>query len=996
MTVNESDVRARIADLQRTGCNKTMAWSRSGAIAYVYGTTVRVRHLITPDGKSPDLSSAMTLGALVDDGNSSKVGANNSNNNNNDNSSNSTIHNGNGNATGNSNSTNTNETNGASNNNSGAAIPPHHPMVHVSWSPNGSDVACINSQGDISIYSHSGNHPNGLMTCLFNRSAAAGKQPDITSYELNAVVGFKWLDADKPILIPSPAMVNNEAISSTNNNSSSSSSTSAFATYGVSQARHCGPFTPTHQKNCCIAVTRKGLVRLIFQLPNESRYYEVTSALHNFSESNTTIDLVSHASFKSTRDNTLLLATYSPGSSNLKLYTISIDWSNVKQNNANGQSTTTTAEPASMTVKPLLKTTINFPDSSSVVETDTTATANGENGAKKGDAKYLTHLFLVPALPQVNKSQHQPPPTDNSDHELYAIFSSQTGSVVQTYHISQRPVSLHPSFYSLSVRRRDSIGSLEDTEPSLVLFNSYTTPTPVLALGTASQDTFLYTCQVNGTITVDKRPYNLPLQQQHQQQQRAGIVSLNDAGYVFPPPNNAASSLLTDICVSPNLVSYVYFARGSDRDLDVKLMYFPDDYRDRTNFVNSVVGLALRVSVSCFSSYFMDDICLLTKAESSSIVEKYGDHDLANRFIYTVLQESYRSNNFTVNIPKDYPSEKIFVNPSLQRLLSLQVSLGTSKNFKRDGKSRVAWCILNLRLMSFAITFTLRAISSPKNQQQQQQQQQHPQGAPVLGPGDFHAKAQHIQSMTGLVRWLTDFLSFICQELYLLSLESNQAGLFTEHTVSVSLSALLGRIPRALLIYCLRGTRGLEQMTGKFSEQENNPISGPVQAAHRALRETIQMSPVSLSSFEKMVSDIDSSMKNSNPPSNDTLEFEQNLIFKATVPSEFSSICQRIIQVFNQNLKPEINIPVLYFYDTSWLGLEQSPDDENNDDEMKLLQETDVLRKTIISSLPQNQKRECTRCGGVSAWDDQTTANSMHWTMAFQKNCLCGGGWYRG
>ncbi|KAA8907657.1 hypothetical protein TRICI_004948 [Trichomonascus ciferrii] len=933
MTVNESDVRARIACLQRTGCNKTIAWSRSGSIAYVYGPTVRVRHLVTKDGKTPSLSTAMTLGATGND-------------------------NGNGGGLTNG-STSTPATEGV--NDAGSL----HPMVHVSWSPNGSDVACVDSQGDISIYSSSGNHPNGLMTCLLNRKPGQTSS-EVSTYELNAIVGFKWLDADKALLIPSPAMVNS------NSGDANSAPTASFATYGVSQAKHCGPFTTHNQKNACVAISRKGLIRLIFQVPSESSYYEVSTQLYDAAP-NTNIDLISHASFKSTRDNSLLLATYSTDSSNLKLYSVSIDWPTIKQSNNNGQQGASRPELASISVKPLLKTSIAPPKD----ENNTNPT---------NDPKYLTHLFLVPTLPQVNKSQHQPPPTDTSDHELFAIFASTNGSIVQNYHISHRPMSLHPSFYSLSVRRRDSVGSADDTEASLVLFNSYTTDYPILTIGTACQDTFMYTFQVNGQVDVEKRPYNLPLHQQHQQQQRAGIVSLSDAGYVYPelPPD----ALITDICMSPNMVSYVHFSRGADKDLDIKFMSYPKDYRERENFVRSVVGLALRVSVSCFSSYFMDDICFVTKSEAASIAEKYGQ-GLADRFIYMVLQESYRSNNFTVNIPKDYQTEKIFVNPSLQRLLSIQLAMGTQLGFKRDCMSRVGWSILNLRLMSFAITFTLRAIS-PRGQQNSGAAGG---GAPVLGPYDFEARAQHIQSLTGLLRWLTDFLSYICQELYLTSLERDPQGLFKERRESVAFAALLGRIPRALLLYCLRGIRGLEQMAAKFSEQENNPIGGYVHSAYRSLRETIQMSPVSLSSFEKMVSDIDNSMKNSNPPSNETLEFEQNLIFKAVIPPEFTPICLRILQVFSQNLKPEINMPVLYFYDVSWLGLDPPSENES---ENRLMSETDVLRKTVLPNSLDKVRRKCSRCGGTSTWDDQKTVVSTHWTVAFQRNCLCGGSWYRG
>lgn len=909
---------SKIADLQRNGCNDKVSWSKNGSIAYIDSDgAAYVVNLVCTDGEQWQFSSPIRLLA--------KDSANDS--------------------------TNTDakpRENGRSANSS--AEPLSIPTVHVSWNTGGTELACIDAQGDISIYSFAGHNSNGLLSCHLSKSPGhSGSQIPAPLYELNAIVGFKWLDIDKAILLPSPAVINPDAMKTGGSTGAAGGYKLSYGTYGVSQGRLSGPYNPSQTKFTCIAITRRGMLRLISQIPTESRYYEVVTPLD---EQAASLEIITHATFKGQKDNSLLVATYSAQTSTLQVYKIVINWANADKNRQ--QQTTATSEFASVSVQRLLKTFLS------------PSHANPNNATDNDCQKYLTHLFLVPSYPQLSKSQfqRQSSPSSDSEHELYAIFSTSSGSLVHKYEIANRPVSLHPNFYGLSYQRRDSGPTTnEESVASITLYDSYSTEKHIVAIGSAVQETLIYLCRSDGVIDLIRRQSSAQ-SQLNPQPPKIEIATLSDAGYIYT--NKDIPDVLENICLSPNLASYVYFDQKGT--LKIKYMENPNDYADSSTMVMSVVGLAMRVSSACFSSVPSDDVSYIAKMEMEKIRKINGD-ELAQKFRYMLLQESYRANNFTVNIPNEYPNEKVFVNPSLQRLLSLQLSLSTNPEWTRQPMAHIAWCTLNLRIASFAITFALRAVSSNKQQQ-----------------GDYEIKANHIHSLAGLVRWITDFLALACQDLYMASLhESN--NYYGENPTSVAMASLLGKIPRVLLLYCLRATRGLEQIIAKLAEQENNPINGQVQSAYKRFRDTIANSPVSVASFEKLLFDIDNAMKNM---SADLTDVEQDIMFNAHIPNQYANVCKRAVEVFGRNLKPEINIAQLYFYDVSWLGLngpKLPPGWDNND----------VIRKTLIShSDPsiKNLLRRCARCGGVSLWEDVRAPSSVTWAVAFQRSCLCGGNWY--
>lgn len=84
-------------------------------------------------------------------------------------------------------------------------------------------------------------------------------------------------------------------------------------------------------------------------------------------------------------------------------------------------------------------------------------------------------------------------------------------------------------------------------------------------------------------------------------------------------------------------------------------------------------------------------------------------------------------------------------------------------------------------------------------------------------------------------------------------------------------------------------------------------------------------------------------------------------------------------------MKTDIDMASLYFYDLSWLGL----DDDIKSTAARKSRKTDAIRKTDI---PKGRPlRQCTRCCSVT--EDFTNSRQTSWLVSMQRMCFCGSLW---
>lgn len=87
--------------------------------------------------------------------------------------------------------------------------------------------------------------------------------------------------------------------------------------------------------------------------------------------------------------------------------------------------------------------------------------------------------------------------------------------------------------------------------------------------------------------------------------------------------------------------------------------------------------------------------------------------------------------------------------------------------------------------------------------------------------------------------------------------------------------------------------------------------------------------PIKFDAFERLLSEIDTNMKelaNSNQWDNSARSvMDSELIRHAKLPDAFAkNIVPQLISSIQRNVLPGADVPVLYFYDTTWLGLDEA------------------------------------------------------------------------
>lgn len=822
--------------------------------------------------------------------------------------------------------------------------------------------------------------------------------------ELNTIIGFKWLEPEKSVILMNPATLLPSFEQYLKNLPNDSNQSTTIATYNYFHARHYGPYIPlisNNPKQACIAITRRGTIRLFTQGMSDTKYIEINMPVEKWASKGEAV-LFSHASFAGTRDNTLFLAAYSSQNETLYIYKVMLEWPALaaaasNRNNSTGGGSN---HLAVIQVKRLLRTKIMSPDN---------------NGY------FLTQMLMASSALHNTEAE--------SEVEIFFTFSSpRNDSIVQKYDLVTKPVILHNNFFGLS-SRRESIGGNEQTQSTLVPAEPIRYSKLVTKVSLALCDSFLCTSFIDGTVDLKHRPHFANIKVTNN-----SICSLLSIGFQLP-----SLETVTDVCISPTLASVIYLDSNGNLKIsfaqNTKLAapLVPGQVKaSNLLMVVSALGLAVRHAASCFTSSCCDDLLYVMKTEYVKL--KSGSPEFADQFLRLLLRESYRAVSFSLDLMKDVPMDKLIVNPSLQRLLSMQVVLGTSAGWKRNTMARVAWCLLNMRMLSFGFTFTLRAIVQPRQHNNSNQT-------------DVEYYSGYIMSMVGLSRWCIDFMAFVCQELYMSSVATDHFSYF-KNKASVPAAMMLGKVPRMFLIFSLRGVRGIESNIRKLAEQEANTFSGPAHSALRKIREiTQQFSPVPLEIFERLTTDLDNSLNNIYLNLSDRLNLEHDLIFNAKVNDDFANVLSRTIDIFNSHIIPKINVSWLYYYDVSWLGLNEVSDEQTKADDVAQafdkaqhstlsrrlstflqtnrnpasvgfngngaangtatsevkeykphstgFQEIDYLRKEEMSRFSSGTgiRCRCVRCGERTIWHNPKASPNTYWTIACQKSCICSGVW---
>lgn len=182
-------------------------------------------------------------------------------------------------------------------------------------------------------------------------------------------------------------------------------------------------------------------------------------------------------------------------------------------------------------------------------------------------------------------------------------------------------------------------------------------------------------------------------------------------------------------------------------------------------------------------------------------------------------------------------------------------------------------------------------------------------------------------------------------------------------------------------------------MTAVKAQSGSNPLG----FAYRELEAVFQKSPITVLQFERLISDLDASIKTTYQNAGINYEdtdhhrrereernnIEKDMLIKATIPDIHIDTVKSLLTATVANLKEEVNVAELYFTEIGWLGL-------TNDNTSRMWREKhpmDVMRKTKIKTTTRTKR--CTRCGGLT--EDLLPFRGVNMMVInTQRNCLCG------
>lgn len=885
------------------------------------------------------------------------------------------------------------------------------PITYIEWSSGGDYLSCSDAAGNMTIYASgiSKDANDQYIYSSFNDFVMVYNDtvqdaptddmktvtfkpasfPDINSTIVDQsacgdfptkLIGLQWLNMDKMVYYMMPAVrvgTSSDALKTDLNNEDSG----YVFSYSFHPQRPIGALHPFPAKQACIGVRKNGEVCLWYQSSHKLNFLRVTEPLDkNNYPNNYAHTLISYASFGFHKNGTIYLLAYCSFTRLLKVYNITINWGTLAQE----------AEYLKKNSSPMPQKDPIIPPSLII--------------------NRITQQYICPlsinGLPQEVSHIKLVSAGYSSESETSAIVVLQetlkngihTSTVVR-YQLASMSSNLNSIFTKLKKSDNNNNSSdgdssdasklLSNTELDLVTREILRCGSSVACLNTVSHNAFLYIIFEDGNVEirhtnnlkkkcgiprskngnqelhkinvdVEKLTTNSSISDSAESEIPTMIMSIYDAGFKIQKFKEPPSFAI----ISPNMSAAVYLPNAknkSQRDRlinktsnsnEILLAVAENTAKSSHSELNPLDRLTISAafarthSSSCFRSVCTDDLIAVMQLE----IEKYRQNDpqLAQKLITGIIQESYSALKFSL-LYSNEQLDKLLGNPPLQRLISLQMALGTSANWQRSKSGKIAWAVLNLRLCAFGIMITLKGwykdIQRISQLKSKQPQKLLPREALRLVNTEW--RAEILAESLGVAKWVVNFVAFIAQELLSITiLSAGPPQKFQEAFAnSLAMPLILAKVPRVLLINSIKGLRQLNTFATKFVDEYGVGEESAVFHAAQHLKATINGSLVNIESFEKFLNTADFSVKTSinnynskknNNTSNDSsatnakhtqlslLIIEQRLICQGVIPEELLDASKTTIKMFNETIRKETNCSQLYYYDLSWLGLYDS------------------------------------------------------------------------
>ncbi|KAF2145598.1 uncharacterized protein K452DRAFT_264768 [Aplosporella prunicola CBS 121167] len=799
------------------------------------------------------------------------------------------------------------------------------PIVHVSWGHLGVDLAVIDAAGRILIFTAE----PALDRMRLSRDNFTDQET-----ETGAIVGLHWL----PVY---PQQHRYHMLWSADRDEGKWQ-------YRMTSHQWKEPHNPIEggSKAAFLCLTRGGTIRLLFQAEG-NHWLDATAELE---ASNSAKDAFTHASFASDQENSLLLVAHSE-SGTLHVFRVKINW-NIPPNRQRIDPPPT----------PILEVTA-LKSEENCLPLSTGFDAGGgslEPNHRLSQPAQLTHLMFVPTGPEPG------PHTGISHPTVMAVFchtpaaatslmdqaqqSQQPFSILARWELRETRNSLHPAFEQLTAKKRSSNTggqrqSLEFQRQPDIVMNSVT-----LGIWSLDFHTKFAIFQSNGTTEFRDR-YTMERMVADFNEEK--VSSLIQAGFDFSKHEPALHLALSPSACIAALVQH-------DGTITLKNMEYglgPLTSKENDPKISAAMSaLVLQYSSASLQYSSTDDLFAIMPPDI--------DLDLARAFLI--------GTHYSTNVTADYTAEElpqktlqqIFSNSLLRGSLSAQNLIGTGTDGKRNLSAKLAWIALNLRLTSWNLAMAVRTKPEALSQEA--------------------AKA-----ITGPVKWTTDVMVYILDELIELSKrckghegdrEFIQQKLQEMNSPAIFL--LLCSYPRALF----RVSRGpLQALLSASQMQVRFAPTVLHRATFNALLATVINSPVQPPPMAFMVQETDQAVRKVYAATQLSIEqrkaIEREMLIKAEIPGLLMPVVTGLLTTVVDKVLDMVNPANVMFHDLRWLCLHE------DGRSIRWAQENtvDVLRKAVLSE-KEGKRRRCTRCGNIMEDLDS-------WLGMPQNKCACAGAW---
>ncbi|QPG75986.1 hypothetical protein FOA43_003372 [Brettanomyces nanus] len=794
---------------------------------------------------------------------------------------------------------------------------------------------------------------------------------------LNQLVTMKWLNIEKPVIANAPAVKSKQTADSivpsgcaAKMGAASQDAGGYYYVYNAHQYKPYGAMHPLATKQACIGIRRNGKICLWHQEDHGIDYKRVCASL----DLDCIDDEVLDSAIAFSREGRVIVAVHTIASNSLKFYDVEIDWGYLIEAAKHLAKMPGYRVPDNERISPKLVIRKIFK-------------------YNLGDLSANNQRLV--SIDMISPNYHQ-----STELEVLLTFEKErrySNDPVETtlvrYQLKELPYlsTIHHTFKDIAKKTGVDTEQLKARKNyDMKFMQKLNFNESIVCVQAMNLDMIICITFCNGMIkTLDRNTFEIAdnlYQQKFSSESESpflpsAINSLCDAGFEFPQMDFQP----VYCCISPNICTYValpfdestLYIRSAEANID-------DSFHKTKNtglLLATAAAVALRHTSACYLGFFTDDLIANIRTElehvSRTVSEGY-----SYRLLVAILQEAQRAISLNIDISAEQ-TDKMSQNQPLQRILTLQLSLGTGKNWKRNRSAKVALSLVNMRFVASSVMYAIHTIYS--NIQRFSRKGLNIPDTYV----NSRVREDSIIYIIGVIRWCLDYVVLLSKELLELKnafKRNNKQEIEKLISTLFVVPLILGKVPRAFLLFSIANIRRLFSFVQKFVEKNysgltalitpENPMgafkavekqllltpsssladdineaanlqngnatadknsnithaitSHPTVEAYYRIGAMIENCPIPLQAFEKFLADADAPLRNLRLDPSTSLAVEQQIVCQGYVAKNFIEPLRRLCEVFNKTIicSPLVDIPSVYFYDTQWLRLDGYNDEE--------------------------------------------------------------------